>query len=132
MKINSKLLAQTCVALLILYPVSAILVWAYLRPDDSYSILAALLAVNAGMAFLVHLTFTLPEFIDYTSHALRLSVLIIASASGFVSAVYWMVDAIDNTWLYAGIISPILAFLLVLVWFVHKVDKEKAKNEDKP
>ena len=129
MKTNSQTLAQICVALLIIYPVSALLVWASLRPDG-YGVLSALLAVNAGMAFIVHLAFNLPEYTNYTSDTLKRWLLIIASVSGFVSAVYWMVDAIDNTWLYAGIISPILAIAFVLVWFGHKVDKEKAQNGD--
>ena len=42
MKITSTALAWVCVALLVLYPVSAILVWAYLSPE-SYGIMAALL-----------------------------------------------------------------------------------------
>ena len=76
MKISNKVLARVCVALLVLYPVSAILVWAaYPTRDDYYGILAALLAANAGTAFFVRLVFGAPEFSDYTSGALRRVVL---------------------------------------------------------
>ena len=93
-----------------MYPVSAILVSAYLTSDDNYGIMAALLAAKAGTALLVRLVLGLPGFSDYTSGALRLIVLIIAVASGLVSAVYWMADEVDHIWLHAGIIS--LVFVL--------------------
>ena len=127
MKITSKALAWVCVALLVLYPVLAILLWAYLASDNNYGIMAALLAANAGTAFLVRLAFGVPEFSDYTSGALRFFVLIIGVASGLVSAVYWMADEVGHIWLRAGIISPVLVILLVLMWFVDKVNKEGTK-----
>ena len=73
MKITSTGLAWVCVALLVLNPVLAILVWAYLAPD-SYGILAALLAANAGTAVFAGLVFSWPEFSHCTSRELRLSV----------------------------------------------------------
>ena len=124
-------LAWVCVAVLILYPVSAILVWAYLTSNDNYGVLAALLAANAGTAFLVRLVLDLPEFSDYTSEVLRLIVLLIAAFSGLLSAVNWMADEVDHLWLRVVIISPVVVILLVLRWFVNKVniDKEGTKHE---
>ena len=129
MKITSTALARVCVALLVLYPVSAILVQAYLAPDDNYGILAALLAANAGTAFFVRLAFGLPEFSDYTSGALRLFVFIIGVASGLVSAVYWMADEVEHLGLRAAFVAPVLVILLVLMWFIDKVNKEGTSNE---
>ena len=129
MKIPSKAMAWVTVALLVLYPVSAILAWGYLASDDNYGVMAALLAANAGTAFLVRLVFGLPGFSDYAPGALRLFVLIIGVASGLVSALYWMADEVDLIWLRAAIISPVLVILLVLMWFVDKVNKEGTKHE---
>ena len=50
MNITSKALVRVCVALLILYPVAAIVVRAYILTDEHQSIMAALFAVNAGAA----------------------------------------------------------------------------------
>ena len=129
MKITSRALARACVALLVLYPVTAILVWTYLATDDYYGVMAALFAANAGTAFFVGLAFGLPEFSHYTSRALRLFVVLIAAASGLVSALYWMADEVDHIWLRAGIVSPVLAILLSLMWFVDQVSKEGTKHE---
>ena len=129
MKITSKVLARACVALLVLYPVSAILVWAYLA-TDSYGIMAALFAANAGTAILVGLAFGLPEFSHYTSRPLRLLVVLIGVGSGLVSALYWMADEVEHIWLRAGIISPVLVILIVLMWFVDKVNNEGTQHED--
>ena len=131
MKIPSKALAWVCVALLILYPVSATVVVTYIASDDNYGILAALLAANAGMAFLIWLVFSQAEFIDYTSGALRLLVLIIGAGSGLVSAGYWVVDEVDHFGLRVGIIAPVLVTLLVLRWFVEEAKKEGMKHEGK-
>lgn len=128
MKITTTVLARVCVALLVLYPVSALLVWAYLAPD-SYGILAALFAANAGTAFFVGFAFRLPEFSGHTSRALRLSVVLIGVVCGLMSALHWMADEVDHIWLRAGIISPIVVILLVLMWFVDKVNKERTKHE---
>ena len=123
MKITSKTLAWACVILMVLYPVVAILVWSYLTPDR-YGIMAALFAANAGTALLVGLIFGLPEFSHFTSRELRLSVVFIGVASGFMSATFWVADEVGNIWLRAGIISPVLIVLVVLVWFGDKVNKE--------
>ncbi len=128
MKITSTALAWVCVAILVLYPVSAILVAAYLAPD-SYGILAALLAANAGTALFAGLAFGWPEFSHCTSRALRFVVFIIGVVSGLLSALYWMADEVDHIWLRAGIISPVLIILLVLMSFVVKVNKEGTKHE---
>ena len=128
MKITSTALAWACVALLTLYPISALLVWSYLAPK-SYGIMAALFAANAGTALLVGLVFRLPEFSHYTSRALRLSVVLIAVVCAVLSAVHWMADEVDNIWLRAGIISPVVVILLVLMWFVDRVNKEGTKRE---
>ena len=122
MKITSTALAWVCVALLVLYPVSAILVWAYLAPE-SYGIMAALFAANAGTALFIGLTFRLPEFSGHTSRALRFSVVVIAVVCGLMSALFWMADEVDNVWLRAGIVSPVVVILLVLMWFIDTVNK---------
>ena len=118
-------------ALLVLYPISAILVWAYLANDDNYGIMAALFAANAGTAFFVGLAFSLPQFSHYASRVLRLIVGSIGVVCGLMSALYWMADEVDNIWLRAGIISWVLVILLVLMWFVDKVNKEETKHEGK-
>ena len=122
MKITSTALAWVCVALLVLYPVSAILVWAYLSPE-SYGIMAALFAANAGTALFIGLTFRLPEFRGHTSRALRFFVVFIAVVCGLMSALFWMADEVDNLWLRLGIVSPVLVILFVLMWFIDKVNK---------
>ena len=128
MKINSKALAKMCVALLVLYPVSAFLVWTYLD-SDKYGIMAVLFASNAGTAFFAGLVFGLPEFIRYTSKVLRLLLSFIGVASGLMSAIYWMWDEVEHIWLRVVIISPVLVILFVLMWFVDKVNKEGTKHE---
>ena len=115
-------------ALLLLYPLSAILVSTYLAPG-SYSILAPLLAANAGTALFAGLTFDLPEFSPRTSRWLRLVVVSTGVVSGLLSALYWLAGEMDHIWLRAGIISPILVIFLVLMWFVRKVNKEGTKHE---
>ena len=129
MKITSTALSWVCVALLVLYPVSAILVWAYLA-SESYGIMAALFAANAGTAFFVGLTFRLPEFSGHTSRVLRFFVVFIAVVCGLISALFWMADEVDNVWLRAGIVSPVLVILLVLMWFIDTVNKGGSKHED--
>ena len=123
MKITSTALAWVCVALLVLYPVSAILVWAYLASDDHYGIMAALLAANAGTALFVGLAFGLPQFRHHTSRVLRLIVGSIGVVCALMSAMYWMADEVDSVWLRAGIVSPVLVILLVLMWFIDTVNK---------
>ena len=122
MKITSTAVAWVCVALLVLYPVSAILVWAYLAPE-SYGIMAALFAANAATALFIGFTFRLPAFSSHTSRALRFFVVSIAVVCGLMSAVFWMADEVDNVWLRAGIVSPVLVILLVLMWFIDTVNK---------
>ena len=122
MKITSTALASVCVVLLVLYPVSAILGSVYLDPD-SYGIPAALLAANAGTALFAGLVFSWPEFRHCTSSALRLFVVFIGVVSGLASAMFWMADEVDHIWLRLVIISPVLAILLVLRWFVYKANK---------
>ena len=128
MRITSTALAWGCVTLLVLYPVSAILVWAYLAPD-SYGIMAALLAANAGTAFFVRLTFDLSDSGGHAWRAQRFLVNLIAVVSGVISASFWMADEVDQIWLQAVIISPVVAILVVLMWFVDKASKEGAKTE---
>lgn len=128
MKLTSNTLAKVCVALMVLYPVSAILVWAYLD-SDRYGIMAALFASNAGTAFFALLVFGLPEFIHYTSKVLRLLLVFIGVASGLMSALYWMSDEVEHIWLRMVIISPVLVILFVLLWFVDKVNKEGTEHE---
>ena len=122
MKITSTALAWVCVALLVLYPASAILVWGYLAPE-SYGIMAALFAANAATALFIGLTFRLPAFSGHTSRTLRSFVVSIAVVCGLMSAVFWMADEVDNVWLRAGIVSPVLVILLVLMWFIDTVNK---------
>ena len=128
MKITSTALAWVCVALLVLYPLSAILVWAYLAPE-SYGIMAALFAANAGTALFIGLTFRLPEFSGHTSRALRFLVVSIAVVCGLMSALFWMADEVDNVWLRAGIVSPVLVILLVLMWFIDTVNKAGTQHK---
>ena len=128
MKTTSKALAWVCVALLILYPISATLVLAYLASGDD-GILAALFAANAGTAFFVGLAFGLPEFSGHTSRTLRLSVVLIGVVCGLMSALHWMADEIDHLWLRIGIISPIMVILLSLLWFANRVSKEVTRHE---
>ncbi len=128
MKVTSKVLAKVCVALMVLYPVSAFLVWTYLD-SDRYGIMAALFASNAGTAFFARLVFGLPEFVHYTSKALRLLLVFVGVASGLMSAIYWMWDEVEHIWVRVGIISPVLVILFVLMWFVDKVNKEGREHE---
>ena len=60
---------------------------------------------------------------------MRLIVLIIAAVSGVLSAVNWMADEVDHIWLRVVIISPVLVILLVLMWFVDKVNVDKVNKE---
>ena len=101
MKITSTALAWVCVALLVLYPVSAILVWAYLAPE-SYGIMAALFAANAGTTLFIGLTFRLPEFSGHTSRALRFFVVSDAESSsgaltGYEAELWRMADALRGS-----------------------------------
>ena len=130
MKITSKTLAQTCVALLIIYPVSALLVWAYLTPNNNYGTLAALFALNAATAFFVEHAFRLPRLRKYAAKGLRNIVLLIGLASALIAAQYWMSDEVRNIWVRLGIMSPVLLILLVLLWFAHEAEKGKAQSED--
>ena len=129
MKITSTALAWVCVAILVLYPVSAILVWAYVATDDYYGILAVLFAANAGTAIVVRLAFSLPQFSHHTSRALRHTVDAIVAVCALMSALYWMADEVDNVWLRAGIVSPVLVILLVLMWFIDTVNKEGSQHK---
>ena len=124
------MLAWVCVALLILYPTSAILVQGYIVTDDYYGILAALLAANAGTAFFVRLVFDLPQFSHHTSGALKFIVVFIGVVCALLSAMYWMADEVDHLWLRTAIISPVLVILFVLMWFIDKVNKTETKHED--
>lgn len=130
MKMTSNSLAWVCVAILVLYPLVAV-VWDYLASDNNYNVVAAALAANAGTALLVRLVFSLPALSDYTSGELRLIVLFIGVASGLASAVYWVANEVDHVWLLAGIISPVLVTLLMLLWFVDKVEKEGTSHQGK-
>ena len=129
MNITSKARALVCVVLLVLNPVLAILVLSYVSTVDNYGVIASLFAANAGTALFVRLVFGLPEFSEHTPGALRLFVLIIGVVYGLMSAVYWMLDEVDDSWLRAVIILPVLVILLVLTWFVDKVNKERTENE---
>ena len=128
MKIDCKVLAKVCVALLVLYPISSLLVWTYIYPDR-YGTMAALFAANAGVSLFVGFVFRLPEYYRCTSRKLRILVVAIGVVSGLVSALYWMADEVDHIWLRLIIISPVLVILLVLMWFVDKANKEETKNE---
>lgn len=129
MKITSTALAWVCVAILVLYPVSAILVWAYVATDDYYGILAVLFAANAGTALVVGLAFSWPQFSHHTSRALRRTVGAIVAVCALMSALYWMAGEVDNVWLRAGIVSPVLVILLVLMWFIDTVNKEGPQHK---
>lgn len=129
MKITSTKLAWVCVTLLILYPVSAMLVQSYIATGDYYGIMAALFAANAGTALVVGLAFGLPQFSHYTSRVLRLIVGTVGVFCALMSALYWMADEVDHIWLRTGIISPVLAILFVLMWFIDKVTKAETKHE---
>ena len=129
MNITSKALGRLCVALVLMYPVSAILVLLYTPTDDRHGALAALFAAAAGTALFVRLVFGLPELRGHTPGALKLVILGIGMAYGLMSAVYWILDAVDDNWLSAAIILPVAVILLVLMWFVDKVNKERTENE---
>ena len=128
MKITSTALAKGCMALLVINPILATLVWASLAPN-SPGILAALLAANAGAALFAGLVFNWPEFSHCTTSALRLVVVVTGVASGLASAVSWMADEVDRTWLPVVFISPVLFIPLVLALFVGKAGKEGTKHE---
>ena len=91
--------------------------------------MAALLAANAGTAFLVDLLFLLPEYSHQTSRALRTSVGFIVVVSGLLSALYWMADEVEHLYLRAVFVAPVVIILLVLLWFVDTVNKEGTSNE---
>ena len=128
MKITSKALAGACLALLVLYPLSAVL-WFVLSSGDNYGIMAALLAVNAGVAFTAHLGFDLPEFSGHAPRQSRHITLFIAAISGCASGIFWMTDEVENIWHYMIIMAPVLVVLLLLAQFVDKVNKERAKQK---
>ena len=111
-----------------MYPVSAVLVSAYVTADSD-GILAAVLAANAGTALLVLLTFGLPEFRGHTSRGLRFLVSLVAVASGLMSALYWMADEVEHLGLRAALVAPVVVILLVLISFVDKVNKEGTKRQ---
>ena len=125
MKITGKVLAWVCLALLILYPVVAILVWGFLSPAGNHGIIAALFAANAGTALLVGLVFRLPEFRHCTSRVLRHSVVLIGVVSGFMSAIFWMADEVEHLYLRAAFVAPVVVILLMLVWFTDTVNKDR-------
>ena len=129
MNIPSKALAWVCVVLLVLYPGSAMLVWGYVANDDHYGILAALFAANAGTALFVALIFSLAQSSNHTSRVLRPLVGAIGVICALTSAVFWMTDEVDNVWLRAGIISPVLVILIVLMWFIDTVKKEGPQHQ---
>ena len=127
MKITSKRLAWVCVALLTIYPASAFLVHSYMT-TSYYSIMAALFAVNAGTALVVGLVFRLSRPY-YSTSGLQLAILIIVAFCAFVSALFWMLDVVDNIWLLIAILSPVFVIHLVMVWFVDNMKMEvKAKQ----
>lgn len=128
MRIPSMTPARLCVFLLVLYPVSAILVWSYLAPER-YGIMAALFAGNAATAVFVGLVFGLPDLAHYTSRALKLFVVLIGVGSGLASAVFWMAGEVDRVWLQPVFISPVVVILIVLMWFVAKAEKKGKKPE---
>ena len=123
MKIASVTLAWVCLALLVLYMVSGLLVWAYFDPAN-HGALAALFAASAGTAILVGVTLELPELKGKTPTALRLSVLFTGAASGVMSAINWLADEVDHLWLRAVMVLPVVIILLVLMWFFQKVREE--------
>ena len=129
MNITSKALTRVCVGLLALYLVSAFVVGAYVNNDDYNGIFAAIFAINAGTALLVSLVFGLPEVRKHTLGALRLAVLGIGVVSGFISAFYWMLDAVDDIWLRVVILSPAVIILLVLMWLIDTVNREGQQNK---
>ena len=126
MKETSTAPAKVCMALLVINPFLSILVWASLAPD-SYGILAALLAANAGAALFAGLVFK--EFSRCTTSTLRLVVVATGVVSGLASAVFWMADEVDCSWLPVVFISPVVVILLVLIWFVRKAEEEGPKHE---
>lgn len=131
MNIAPENLVKGSVALLILYPISAVLVWSYLGADDYYGVMAALLVANAGAALLVGLAFSLPEYRHHTSKVLRLTVSSVGVACALASAIFWMVDEVDHIWLRLVIISPIAVIFLLLMLFVNRVDNAGTQREDR-
>lgn len=129
MKITTTALARACVGLLLLYPISVILVSAYLE-SENYGLQAALLAASAGASFLAALVFNLPEFISFTSRPLRLFIGLVAAGTGVLSALLWTADEVENIWIRPLVIAPILIALLLLMWFTDRCSKESAKHED--
>ena len=129
MNITSKALAWVCVAFLGLSPVPALLVWPYATSADYNGILAAVFAANAGTALFVRLVFGLPQLSSHTSRAPRFFVGVIGVIYALMSATFWIADEVDNLWLLAGIISPIVVTLFVLTWFVDKVNEEGEKHD---
>ena len=128
MRISSNTLARLCVALLVLYPVSAILVWSYLAPE-SYGIMAALFATNAGTAFFVGSILGLAKFNDPPSTMLRFFATFIAVVCGLISATFWMADEVYNIGLRVAIVSPVVLILLVLWGFTAKAAEQGKKPE---
>ena len=126
MKITSTTPAKVCMALLVINPFLSLLGGASLTPN-SYGILAALLAANAGAALFAGLVFK--EFSRCTTSTLRLIVVAAGVVSGLASAVFWMADEADHIWLPVVFISPVVVILLVLRWFVRKAEKEGPQYE---
>ena len=130
MNITGKNFAWACVALLAAYPVLAILVGEHVVSNDNYVALAALLAANAGTAFLVELVFLMPEFRRHAGRSLRVIVGFIAVTSGLLSAFYWMADEVEHELLRAGLMAPVVAILIVLLLFMDTANKGRTSNAD--
>ena len=127
MKITSTALARACRILLTLYPVSTLLCF-YLISDENYRIMAALFAANAAAASLAMLIFGWYESSDNVPGPSRLFTLVIAVGSGLTSAVFAIAAEVEQPWLRIGLIAPVVVILLVLIWFVNKVSKERAEH----
>lgn len=131
MKISRDSLMKACGTLLVVYPFSAIILTQFiLTPEDSYGLLAALLAVNAGAAFFVGHALGLPEYSNYTPGVLRNSILSIAVASGLLSAMFWVSDEVGHLGIQLALVTPGLIIILIAGWFIHKVEKERKKREE--
>ena len=125
---TSTALAWVCVVLLGLCLGVVFLMRASPAPVSD-GILAPLFAANASAALFAGLVFNSPELSHCTSRELRLIVVVIGLLSGFLSAVSWLADEVDRSWLTVVFTSPVLVILLVLILVALKAGKEGTNHE---
>ena len=129
MRISNRTLAKVCLGILILTPVAAILVWFFTDYQSNRGTIAAVLAANAGTALLVSLVFSFHEFKNHTTSELRYLTVFAGACSGILSAVFWIMEEVQNLYLPIVLVAPLVVTLIVLFMFTKRVS-EKGTSSD--